>query len=125
VKHLSFIGGNKSYINFGEWVCGFQDDYTLLVDTKVLEMLYLHGEEFQMLAGHVFIRREKVKPVIWPLGYVTTSRHQGTYRLPELRQADPEQEGNRPNFSWSQDEIFRDLDPSLPHPCSGLVLTVR
>jgi hypothetical protein len=27
-----------------------------------------------MLAGHGLIGREEVKPVIWPLGFLTTSR---------------------------------------------------
>lgn len=36
-------------------------------------MLHLH-EEFRVLAAQVLIGREAVKPVIWPLGYVTTSR---------------------------------------------------
>ena len=44
-------------------------------------MFHLHEEEFQVLAGCVLIGREEVKPVTWPLGYVTTSRHRGAYRL--------------------------------------------
>jgi hypothetical protein len=32
-----------------------------------------YKEEFQVLAGHVFLRREEVKPVIWPPSYLTTS----------------------------------------------------
>lgn len=45
-------------------------------------MLHLHEEEFQVLAGPVLKRREEVK-LIWPPGYVTTSRETGVgvYRL--------------------------------------------
>jgi hypothetical protein len=39
-------------------------------------MLYLYDEELQVLAGNVLTRREEVKPRIWPLDYVTTSRIQ-------------------------------------------------
>lgn len=52
---------------------GPQDKGTLLVDMKVVRMLHLHREEFQVFAAYVLIGREEVKAVIWPLGYVTTS----------------------------------------------------
>jgi hypothetical protein len=40
----------------------------------VLGMLHLHGEQFQILLGHVLIGREEDKSVIWPPAYVTNSR---------------------------------------------------
>lgn len=62
---------------------GFRGECTSLAGAGcwVLGMLHLHGEEFQMLAGHVFIERKKVKPVIWPPGYMAPSqggRHGGS-----------------------------------------------
>lgn len=48
-----YIGGNKGYTNLGKRLKG-----TLLVEAEVLGMLHLHEDEFQMLAGHVLIRRE-------------------------------------------------------------------
>lgn len=45
-----------------------------MVGTGVLGMLHLHKEEFQALAKHAHIGRDKVKLVIWPPGYMTTSR---------------------------------------------------
>jgi hypothetical protein len=46
----------------------------LLAGPEVPGMLHLHGEEFQVLAGHDFIGRKEGKSVIWPPGYTTTSR---------------------------------------------------
>lgn len=43
---------------------GFRDGCISLAGTEVLGMPHLHEEEFQELAGHVFIGREEVKPVI-------------------------------------------------------------
>ena len=40
----------------------------------MLGVFNLHEEEFQVLAGHVLIVREEVKPIIWSLSYVTASR---------------------------------------------------
>ena len=45
-----------------------------MVGAQVLGRVLLHEEYFQVLAGHVLIGREEVKPVIWPPGYVTPSR---------------------------------------------------
>lgn len=53
---------------------GFQGECILLAWAEVLEKLHLHEEEFQILAGHVLIGTEVVKPVIWLPGHVTTSR---------------------------------------------------
>jgi hypothetical protein len=44
-----------------------------LAGAEVLGMLHLHEEEFQVLAGHILMWREEAKPVIWQLGYETTS----------------------------------------------------
>lgn len=46
----------------------------LLTGTNVLRMLHLHEEEFQVHAGHAFIRRDEVLPEIWPPGYMTILR---------------------------------------------------
>jgi hypothetical protein len=37
-------------------------------------MPHLHEKEFQVLAGHILIGKEEVKPVMWLPGYVTISR---------------------------------------------------
>lgn len=70
--------------------------------------LHLHGEEFQVLAGPVLKKREEVKLLIWPPGYVTPSRETsvGVYRLWVPEHAGPEQGRNSPNSCWSQEEIF-------------------
>jgi hypothetical protein len=39
---------------------GFQGNSVLLAGDPVLGMLHLYEEEFQVLAGHVHIRREEV-----------------------------------------------------------------
>lgn len=64
--------GNKGYINLGGWVGVFRMT-TSLARTEVLGTLHVCGEEFQVFAGHVLIGRGKIKPVIWLLGYETTS----------------------------------------------------
>lgn len=53
-------GRNKGYINLRDWVRVFQGDCTSLVGAKVLKMLHLHEEEFQVFAGHVLLETEKV-----------------------------------------------------------------
>lgn len=45
-----------------------------MAGVEVLGMLHLHEKEFQVLAGHILIGKEEVKPVMWLLGYVTISR---------------------------------------------------
>jgi hypothetical protein len=62
----------------------------------VLGRVLLHEEYFQVLAGHVLIGREEAKPVIWPPGYVTSSRVAEVgagypYRLHALEHEDPEE----------------------------------
>ena len=42
-----------------------------MAGAEVLGMIHLHEEDFQVLLGYILIRREEVKPVIWPSGYVT------------------------------------------------------
>lgn len=44
-----------------------------MAGAEVLGMPHLPEEEFQVLAGHILIGREEVKPVIWPLGYLKGS----------------------------------------------------
>lgn len=56
MKQLSFTGGNKSYnINPGKWVGVFKSVYII----KVLGMLHLYEEGFQVLAGCVLAGREE------------------------------------------------------------------
>lgn len=52
------ISGNKSYSNL--WGVGrsFQGKCPSLAVAEVLEIPYLHKEQFQVLAGHDLIRRE-------------------------------------------------------------------
>ena len=45
---------------FGELDKGFLGECTSWARVRVLEMLYLHEEEFQVLAGHVLTGREEV-----------------------------------------------------------------
>lgn len=45
---------------FGELDKGFLGECTSWARVRVLEMLYLHEEEFHVLAGHVPIRKEEV-----------------------------------------------------------------
>ena len=67
--------------------------YTSLARFRVLGMPHLHEEEFQLLGGDGLTGREEVKPVIWPPGYVITSRVAevcvGLYRLCAPGHADP------------------------------------
>lgn len=44
--------GAWGYINLGEMGSGFRGECTSLAGAEVLEILHLHGEEFQVLAGH-------------------------------------------------------------------------
>ena len=53
-----------------------------LAGAEVLGMIHLHEEDFQVLLGYILIRREEVKPVIWPSGYVTTSKVQEVSECP-------------------------------------------
>lgn len=62
-KQLSFIGGNKSYINFGEWVGVWEVSVCYQL---VLGMLQLLERELQVLAGHVLTGREEVKAITGP-----------------------------------------------------------
>ena len=41
---------------------------------RVLGMLHLHEEEIRVLAGHVLLGREEVKPLIWPSHYLREGR---------------------------------------------------
>jgi hypothetical protein len=61
----------------------------------MLGVFNLHTEEFQ-----VFIGRQKVKPVIWPLRCVTVSIgvEMDVLRLYAQWHAGPEQGGNNPYF---------------------------
>lgn len=54
-------------------------------------MLNLHEEESLVLAGHVLIGREEVKPIIWTPGFVTTSKVVEV--VVPLWHADSEEEG--------------------------------
>lgn len=73
-------------------------------------MLHLH-EEFQVLAGQVLIGREAVNPVIWPPGYVTTSRVVEVcvgIHIDYLHQdMQAQSKGKRSHFCLSQDKVFR------------------
>lgn len=40
----------------------------------MLARLHLHEDGLQILGEHVLMEREEVYPVIWPPGYMTTSR---------------------------------------------------
>lgn len=80
-------------------------EYTLLAGAKVLGMFLLHKEEFQVLVGHVLTGKGEVQPVIWPLGYVTTSR-MAEIRIIRCRctgSCRPEQGGSSP---IPEEEIF-------------------
>ena len=86
---------------------GLQTKCTPLTGTKVLGTLHLH-EEFQVLTWQLLIWREEVKPVIWPSGYMTTSRV-AEVRVVQARcapNAGTEQEGKQSYSCQSQDEIF-------------------
>ena len=87
---------------------GPQDKGTLLVDMKVVRMLHLHREEFQVFAAYVLIGREEVKAVIWPPGYVTTSRvaEVGFTQATWPKHADPDQ-GGKSYSCQSQGKIIR------------------
>lgn len=98
-----------------------------MAGAEVLQTLCLHEEEFQVIDAHVLLGREEVKPVIWPLGYVTTSRvaEVGVVRLMcTLAHSGPDQGGKQAYSCWSQDKIFGvwtrpDLIPTpdwLPQP---------
>lgn len=52
----------------------FQGEYMLLAGAEVLGTPHLHEEEVQVLAGYDLIRKEEVKPAMWPPDYMTTSR---------------------------------------------------
>jgi hypothetical protein len=120
-EHFSFIGGNKGYINLGEWVGGFRGEHTLLASVK---MLHLYEEKFQILARHVLIGREEVKLIIWTPGYMTISRvvEMGSYRLVVREHADTGQGGNSPNSYGSQDKILGDwIHPELTLAPSSLL----
>lgn len=49
----------------------------------MLGTLHLHEEEFRVLVGHLLIERKEVKLVIWPSGYMTSSKEAevGVYQL--------------------------------------------
>lgn len=53
---------------------GFQGGFTLLACAKVLGMIHLHEDKFQVLGRHILIGNEEANPVIWSLVYGTTSR---------------------------------------------------
>ena len=65
-----------------------------------------------MLAGYVLIGIEEVSPVIWPLGYVTTSRVVEVVRLTCAGTCRPRARRKQPYPCQSQDEIFQGLDMS-------------
>lgn len=63
------VGGNKGYLNPWGVSRGFQGECPSLAGAKVLEMLYLREEEFQVFAEHDLIRRGSLT---WLPGYMTT-----------------------------------------------------
>lgn len=58
LNHLMLSVVKKGYGNLGEWVGVFR--------VRVPGMLHLHERKFQVLAGQFLIRKEEIKPVIWP-----------------------------------------------------------
>lgn len=71
-----FIADTKLYKPWGVGISVW-GEYTLLTVAKVLGMLPLNGEEFQVLAGHILIRkirREEAYPVIPLPGYFRGDR---------------------------------------------------
>lgn len=76
---------------------GFPRECTLLAEADVLGMLHLHEEGNQVL-----------KPIIFPVGYVTSSRRMkvGNVMLCTMEHAGREYGGNSPYFCQSQYEIL-------------------
>ena len=76
----------------------FGGECTLLPGPEVLGMLHLHEEEFQVLAGHVLIGREEVRPVTlacWLCDYLQGGEGRGSHSLHRLGHAGPEQGGRQ------------------------------
>lgn len=79
-----------------------------MVGSEVLGILCLAEGGSQVLAGFVLMGREEIKPVILPLGHVTTPKvvEVGVERIFVPWRAGPEQGGRDPYSCCSQDEIF-------------------